>query len=135
MKNTRKCAAIKRKNQADSQKETGKEGMSTSFLSTSDDRTTIKLPKSSKIYEYLHVDNRSPDTAAWKKLDWLLAVAMQKEEDFVIAAWEDFVRRISFFYPQKRLALDMLRPLILRAIIRGEKLSEDFWEELRKEIP
>ena len=133
MKKTGKCVAIKRKNQADSQLSTEKEAMYTSKMYTSHDRIVIGIPKSSKIYEYLYVDTASTDSAMWQRLDWLLAVASQKEEALIISAWEDFVRRISFFYPEKRIKLDQLRPLILRAIIKGEKLSEDFWEELRKE--
>ncbi len=134
MKDTRKCTAVKRKNQADSQMSTEKKPMSTSSSTKIDGRIDIRIPKNSKIYEFLYVDMSSTDGAAWKQLDRLLAIAMLNKDDFVLAVWEDFVRRISFFYPEKRMKLDQLRPLILRGIVKGEKLPEIFWEELRKEL-
>lgn len=101
-------------------------------MSTSHERIDIRIPKNSRIYEYLYVDTSSLDSAAWKRLDRLLAVASQKEQDMILFAWEDFVRRISFFYPEKRKRLDQLRALIYRKIILCEELSEEYWEEIRK---
>lgn len=132
MKKNRGHIVIGRNNQAKTGISTEEIPMSTSNMSTSQERIDIRIPKTSKIYEYLYVDTVSTDIAAWRRLDRLLAVASQKEQDLVIAAWEDFVRRISFFYPEKRKKLEQLRALIYRKIIHNEELTKEYWEEIRK---
>lgn len=132
MKQSRKCAATSGKNKHKNSRSTPRNTMSTSNMSTSKERIDIRIPKTSKIYEYLYVDTSPADSAAWKRLDRLLAVAAEKEEEFVIAVWEDFLRRISVLYPEKRERIDQLRPLILRKIILEEELSQEYWDELRK---
>lgn len=106
--------------------------MYTRDLYTRKERIIIGIPKISKLYEFLYVDTASADGTIWERLDRLLLIASQKEEDLIISAWEDFVRRISFFYPEKRVALEKLRPLIIRKIIRGEKIAEEYWEEIKR---
>ncbi len=132
MKRRPNDTAIKRTNQAHTSKATSRIPMSTSYMSTPQERIDIRIPKKSKIYEYLYVDNAPEDCAMWKRLDRLLVVASQKEHDLILSAWEDFVRRVSFFHPEKRQRLDQLRALIYRKIILGEELSEEYWEEIRK---
>lgn len=98
---------------------------------TRNGRIIIGIPKTSKLYEYLYVDTTAADGTIAARLDRLLLIAMQKKENIIISAWEDFVRRILFFYPEKMIALEKLRPLILRKIIQGEKLAEAYWEEIK----
>lgn len=93
---------------------------------------SIKIPKKSKIYEYLNGDNRQNNRPAWRRLDALLSVAEQNDEKYVISIYDEFVSRIGVFFPEKIEELNKLRPLIIKHIIRGLPLDESYYKMIRE---
>lgn len=112
--------------------ETDGKPMSTSFLSTLDDRITIKIPKSSKICQYLDVDTKADARAKWEKLDSLLSVARINAESNGNRIFDDFVLRMGEIYPGKIPRLRNLRALILWHILHGEELPATYWQKLKE---
>jgi hypothetical protein len=106
--------------------------LSTSKLSTSDDRISIKIPKKAKIYEYLNVDNRQDDRPVWERLDALYAQAEHNKEEFAVTLYDDFVQRITIFFPDKLDQLNKLRPLIIKHLLKGDPLDDSYYEMIRE---
>ena len=106
--------------------------MSTSKVSTSRDRTDIKIPKTSKIYQYLYVDTTENDTPKWRRLDALLTQAEENSADHVARIFDEFKARIGVFYPEKIPKIEKLRALILWHILWDEDLTDVYWEKLKE---
>lgn len=106
--------------------------MSTSKLSTSDSRMTIKIPKNTKLYDFLSVDKNYIKKAKWEALEQVLEIAQQTKEDYAEKIFDEFVIRMGFFYPEKTEKLKKLRQLILWQIIMGEQLTEEYYKKLEE---
>lgn len=132
MKKSPKCAAIKRNNQASNSKGTPENPMSTSKVSTSQDRYDMRIPKTSKIYQYLHVDIPGNDTPNWRRLDALLTRAEDNSADHVSLIFEEFLARIKVFHPGKVKKIEQLRALILWHILWDEPLEETYRENIKE---
>lgn len=106
--------------------------MSTSKKAKSNGRLDIRIPEKSKIYEFLDVDNTIINIPIWKRLDAILALAEINRDVEAIRIYDEFVKRISVYYPDKVNELDNLRPLFLKRILRGHKLDTLYCEEIRE---
>jgi hypothetical protein len=113
-------------------KGTGKKPLSPSNLSPEDDRISIKVPKKSKIYQYLNGDKTFINTPKWKRLDALLSVAEQTQEDLDTAIFDAFVGTLGKLHPDKIDKLKRLRPFILYHILWDEALDDDEYEKLKE---
>jgi len=132
MKNSRRCDNNGAKNGAKKGMETSQNPVSTSKVSTSHDRIDIRIPKSSKTYQFLYVDNNGGRIPKWEQLDNLISITEKARASTAEWIIEDFILRMSNLYPDKRRRLDNLRPLILRRILRNEKLDESYFEILKE---
>lgn len=92
-------------------------------------RIDIRIPKQSRIYDYLYVDKscRDNEKPKWQRLDELLEIATQMKYDWAEKIFDEFVGRLALFYPDKRDALRKLRSLVLWQILEGEELSEEYY--------
>lgn len=106
--------------------------MSTSKVSTPQERIDIRIPKTSKIYQYLYVDTTGDDTPKWRRLDALVTQAEQNSGDQVSQIFEEFKARIRVFYPEKIQKIEKLRALILWHILWDEHLTDTYWEKLKE---
>jgi preprotein translocase subunit SecD len=111
---------------------TGERGVSTSKVSTHKQRIDIRIPENSKIYQYLYVDNISDNKAKWEQLDAILERAERNKDELTIKILDDFINRMGVFYPDKIEALEKLRPLIIRRILKGLPLDEAYYQDLKR---
>lgn len=112
--------------------ETAQNCMSTCTQAEIDDRITIKLPKKAKLYQYLYVDNTHDKRPIWEQLDALFAQAEHNKEEFAITLYDDFIQRVTIFFPDKLEALNMLRPLIIKHLLKGQPLDESYYKMLQE---
>jgi hypothetical protein len=101
-------------------------------LSPTDDRLNIRIPKKALLYKHFTVDNNNDDSPLWEQADAILLAAQHNKELFTAKMYDVFVNSIGVFYPEKIEALNMLRPLILRKILKGETLDESYYKTLRE---
>jgi len=106
--------------------------MSTSKVSTSQERIDIRIPKTSKIYQYLYVDIKGAETPIWRRLDALLTQAEENSADQVTQIFEEFKARIRVFHPEAVHKIEKLRALILWHILWGEDLPVSYYEKLKE---
>jgi hypothetical protein len=132
MKHSRRYTKTSDGNKHNNSTSTRKNRMSTSKVSTSDERTDIRIPKNSKIYQYLYVDNTIINIPIWKRLDALLSVAEQTREDLDTQIFETFVSTLGKLHPDKIDKIKKLRALILWHILWDEPLDEGYYEKLRE---
>jgi hypothetical protein len=130
---SRRYKKNRKRKQVISEKGTRKKDVSTSKVSTTRARNTIKIPEKSKIYDYLMVDNHNGDGPIWRRLDMILAQAQLNKEANAKRMFDAFVKGISVYYPEKEKAFSNLWPHILRHIIQGETLSINYYMELSEE--
>lgn len=109
--------------------------MSTSNVSTSKDRIDIRIPKKSRIYKNLYVDNNGNDEPKWRRLDAILTRAEDNSADTVTKIFDEFVARIGIYYPEKKKRIEKLRALILWHIIWEEDLPDIYWDKIRSINP
>jgi transglutaminase-like putative cysteine protease len=101
-------------------------------VSTREERTDIRVPKSSKIHHFLYVDTKGDSIPKWRLLDALLTKAEENSEDQAARIFDAFVSSIAAFYPEKKERIEKLRALILWHILEGEDLAEEYWRNLRE---
>lgn len=92
-------------------------------------RIDIKIPKQSRIYDFLYVDKSCKETEKpkWQRLEELLDIATQMKYDWAEKIFDEFVGRLALFYPEKREDLKKLRSLVLWQILEGEELSDEYY--------
>jgi hypothetical protein len=129
---SRKSTAIKRNNQANNSVVTGENIMSPGILSPTDTRINIRIPEKAQLYKYLVGDKPGDDRPAWQQLDAIFAIAQQNIELYEVKIYDEFVARMTIFHPEKMEMLNMLRPLIIKHILRGNILDEEYYNMLRK---
>ncbi|MDW7733708.1 MAG: hypothetical protein SCH66_14925 [Methanolobus sp.] len=95
-------------------------------------RIDIKIPKQSKLYNFLYVDNgNNTEKPKWKQLEQLLEIATQTKFEWGEKIYTEFVERMTLFFPEKSEDLQKLRGLVLWQILGGEELSETYYKNLR----
>lgn len=99
-------------------------------MGTTDTRMSIKIPKTAEIYDILDGDKTYININKYRLLDAILAQAQLNKEVMALRLYDMFVKSIIVFYPDKEIAFDKLRPLILRAILKGERLPMEYFFEL-----
>jgi hypothetical protein len=112
-------------------KGTGKKPKDTHKMYTRDDRISIGIPKKSDTYKYLHVFRKGEAIANWEKLDLLVKIAETERQNYAIRLFDDFLKNIAYYYPDKKADINMLRPLIIRHILKGETLDNEYYKMLR----
>jgi hypothetical protein len=100
-------------------------------LSPTDDRLNIRIPKKAKLHKYFTVDNQEDERPYWQQADALLLAAQYNKELFMMKLFDVFVESVGVFYPEKKEALNMLRPLIFRQILKGDKLDDNYFKDLK----
>jgi hypothetical protein len=111
---------------------TGENMSGSKNLGTTDRRINIKIPEKAKLFKYLTGDNQQDERPAWKQLDAIFTVAQQNIEMYEIKIYDEFLARMAVFHPEKIDALNKLRPLIFKQIIRGHPLDEEYYKLLRE---
>jgi hypothetical protein len=111
---------------------TGENKVGATDLAPKDIRINVRIPEKAKLFKYLTGDNRSDDRPAWKLLDAIFTIAQQNIEMYEVKIYDEFVARMTTFHPEKIEALNMLRPLIIKHILRGNMLDEEYYEMLRE---
>ncbi len=129
---SRKSRKTSAKNKHNNRAATRKKPVSTSKVSTSTDRIDIRIPKKSKIYEYLYVDNPNDPRPKWQRLDAIYASSQVNKDLYAQKVIDDFLRDISELLPDKKADFADLRPLILKQIIMGIPLDKEYFEHLKK---
>jgi hypothetical protein len=132
MKHSPKSRKTGAKNRRKNSKGTRKKPVSTSKVSTPYGRIDIKIPKTSKTYQFLYVDTDSNSPPKWKRLDAILDIVEANRTKWTLQVLDDFIRDMASLYPEKKADLDYLRPLILRQILKGEALDEVYYNSLKK---
>jgi hypothetical protein len=130
MNKSRNGGAIKRIYQASISEVTGENTMSPEVLAPKDDRINVRIPKSALLYKYLSGDNPHDDRPAWQRLDALFTLAEQNKEMYAIKFYDEFVVRMTVFYPDALEDLNKLRPLIIKHILKGNPLDESYYKML-----
>ena len=100
-------------------------------------RITVQIPEGTEIYKYLSKNNKM---SKWGLLDQLVLHVPKSKEERAIKAYENFITTMSELYPDKKNMFEMLRPLIIKHIIREDvaedgrlsPLPDDYFEELKK---
>ena len=113
-------------------KSTARKGMSTSKVSTQKDRIDIRIPKTSKIYQYLYVDNTIIKAPKYKLLDAIISQLERIREDQTVPIVDKFIESIGELYPDKTDKLNKLRPLIIKRILHNDELDESYYKMLRE---
>ncbi len=106
--------------------------VSTSKVSTREGRIDVRIPKKSKIYDYLYVDTKGNNIPKWKLLDMIFEQAEQNKEQYAIKVYDMFIECVAELHPDKIEKLNKLRPLIIKHIIKGETLDESYYEMIRE---
>ena len=113
-------------------KSTAEKPVSTSKVSTSQDRFDIRIPKDCKTYEYLYVDTEKDKRPKWERLDAIIKVAEENRNKFTIHIVDEFINSMVYLYPDKKAELEYLRPLILLQILKKIPLDESYYNDLKK---
>ena len=132
MKKSRKCTKTSDENQHNNSMVTRENPMFPVNLSPTDDRLNIRIPKKAKLYKYLTVDNSHDDSPLWQQTDAILLAAKHNKEVFTTKLYDVFVKAVGVFYPDKIEKLNKLRPMILRHILKEEKLDENYYKGLKE---
>jgi len=90
-------------------------------------RMQLKIPKESMINDFIDRTSKIP---LYKQIEKYIIAAEANKKQYSIQIYDEFVMRISIFYPEKRLTFDKLRPYIFRHILNGEVLNKDYYEEM-----
>jgi len=108
--------------------------VSTSKVSTSKGRFDMRIPKNTKLYEFLSVDKKEYNCRepAWKKLEDMLIIAEQTRDEWAEKIFEEFIIRMNIFFPDKTEKLRKLRQLVFWQILSGEELTDAYYESLKK---
>lgn len=128
----RKCVKTREGNKDNKHKGPDKNSMGPRNLGPGDDRIKLHIPKKSKIYEFLYGDNTIINIPIWRQLDMILDAANHNKDVEVIRIYDEFVKSISVFYPDKVADLNKLRPLIIKHILKGDSLDESYYKEIRE---
>ena len=100
-------------------------------------RINIRIPKQSRIYEFLYGDTpgkNNSNKTKWRQLDELLEIAEQAKEEWAERIFDEFVSRMCLFYPAKEKDLKQLRQLILWQILEGEELSDAYYDKTLRNL-
>ncbi len=90
------------------------------------DRTTLHVPRDSKLWKIASEGNDSKPK--WQKIEERII----DREDWAVKIFEEFVARMSVYYPEKKEKLKELRALILWRILNEEDLPDAYYEKLKK---
>ncbi len=132
MKTTRKSRKTSNVNKHNTDMVTREKPMFPVNLSPTDDRLNLRIPKKAKLYKYLTVDNSHDDRPLWEQTDAVLLAAQHNKEVFTAKIYDVFIKAVGVFYPDKIEKLNKLRPMILRHILKGEKLDESYYKDLKE---
>lgn len=132
MKDSRKCLKTSDGNKHYNGMSTRKNSMSTSKMRTSEDRFDIKIPKNSKIFQYLDVDNIDIKIPIYRRLELILDIAEQTRYDRAEEEFEHFMSTITKLYPEKAAQIEKLRALILWHILDEQELTDNYYEKLKE---
>jgi len=100
-------------------------------------RITVQIPEGTEIHKYLSKNNK---LSKWKLLNTLVLHVPTSKEELAIKTYDNFITTMSELYPDKKKMFEMLRPLVIKHIIR-EDVAEDgrlsplpdaYFEELKK---
>lgn len=91
-------------------------------------RTTLHLPLDSKLFKIIsETESKEPK---WKVIEDRI---LETDRDVLVELiFNEFVMRISLFYPEKKEKLMKLYGLALLKIVYGEKLKESYIKEIEK---
>jgi len=95
-----------------------------------ENRTTVHVPKDSKLYEFLKKCDRSK--SKWEHIEDVLNKEPETREDWAEKIFQEFVARMTVFYPEKKEKLKELWALVIYKIIYDEPLNEEYYEKLKK---
>ena len=132
MKKSRKSRKTSDGNKHTTGKGTRKNSMSTSKMVTSEDRFDVKIPKNSKIYQYLDVDNIDIKIPIYRRLELILDIAEQSRYDRAEEEFNRFMDTINKLYPEKAAQIEKLRALILWHILDEQELTDHYYEKLKE---
>lgn len=96
--------------------------------------TKVRIPKSTKLHDYLygHEQKYNCRQPAWRKLEDLLNIAEQTRDEWAEKIFDEFIIRMTVFFPEKIESLKKLRQLVIWQILRGEELTDAYYESLKK---
>lgn len=94
------------------------------------DRTTLHIPRDSKLFEIISkMDSSIPK---WKGIED--RIIENDREKWAEMIFDEFVARMSVYYPEKKEMLQKLWGIVIWKVIYGEQLKEEYIEEIEKLI-
>ena len=106
--------------------------MDTSKMYPDDERINIKIPKNSKIYQFLYGYKTTIKNPIYSQLDLILDIATQTRYDRVEEEFNRFMDTINKLYPEKAHKIEKLRALILWHILDEQELTDYYYEKLKE---
>jgi hypothetical protein len=93
----------------------------------------FRLLKSDQLYEYFcGTTNNGNSSTHYEKVSQLYNAAKQNIDACDKEDMDTFISRVGRRHPDKLNELNLLRPQILRKILKGDKLDDDYYERLKK---
>lgn len=90
----------------------------------------VQIPEGEECYDFLFVENENSSLPKYKLLNDLVRQRPKSKEERAIGACDNLISTLSELYPNKKTKLQLLRPLIIRKILKGESLGESYYEAL-----
>lgn len=92
-------------------------------------RMMVQIPVGSEVHNLLMKNGKVPH---WQLLNELVKQLPKSKEDRAITVFNNFIEQMCELYPERKMAFEMLRPLVFKQILNKEPCDPWYYEELRK---